>query len=150
MKTIKETLLILAIGCIIGFVVNAFSEQPVPLIPQPKQVEQWPVLTLEEVRQYIDEGLGIIIDARDAKYFEMGHLPGAVNLPAKEFGEVFATIGDSLPQDFPLVVYCHGGNCSESHEVLEYLEELEFHPLFIFSSGWEEWEANGLPIEKTE
>ncbi len=150
-RTIQQTFTILALSVVMGMAINALSRDPLPLIRPPDEREgKWPVLTADEVMQRIEEGSALAIDARDAKYFEEGHIPGAINLPASTFGETFAETGDTLPRDFPLIVYCQGGPCDESFDVLEHLEVLEFQSLHIYKGGWLEWEEKKLPVETSE
>lgn len=95
----------------------------------------------------IEEGSAIVIDAREAQEYRLGHLPGAVNLPAADFETAFLAIGESLPRDFPLIVYCQGGPCAESHDVLDYLSQYDFQDLFLYPGGWLEWKQRDMPCE---
>lgn len=150
-RMIQQTFAILALSVVLGMAMNALSRDPLPLIRPPDEREgKWPSLTADEVMQRIEEGSAIAIDARNAKYFEEGHIPGAVNLPATIFGETFAEIGEALPRDYPFIVYCQGGPCGESLDVLEHLEVLGFESLFLYEGGWLDWEEKKLPVEASE
>lgn len=60
-----------------------------------------------ELKQMIDSGDQsiYILDIRDQKDFEAGHIQGAHNIPFREVGKHL----DELPADKTLVVYCYTG-----------------------------------------
>lgn len=140
-KIIIQTSLLVLGGIVFGFCVNALSSDPLSLTYQPRvKKEAWPVVTSAQVQQYLQDGTALFIDARDPEEYEKGHIPNALNLPAEQFGEYFMQIGDSLPrEDLPLIVYCQGDPCDQSHEVLEHLKDLEFKNLLLYTGGWNEW-----------
>ena len=154
MRRIKQIawqmILLLSIGALLGLTINAVSNDPLPLKRPPKPVGEWPILNAEEVFERIEEGLGLVIDAREEKEFKLGHLPGALNLPAITFGETFEEIGGSLPLDLPLIVYCQGGACDESDTVLRHLKTLEFENLSQYIGGWLDWKEKEYPTETEE
>lgn len=150
-RILLQTVGLLIVSTVIGLVVNAFSSNPLPLIrPVDEREGKWVEFSAEEVLQRVRDGSAIVIDARDEKYYAEGHIPSAVNLPAARFGDVFASVGETLPRDFPLIVYCQGDPCDESLDVLEHLQVLEFLDLSIYRGGWQEWEIKGLPVESGE
>jgi rhodanese-related sulfurtransferase len=149
LRALRQSLLLLILGGGFGWALNALSDAPLPFkrVPPPPASELWQVLTTEEARAMLESGEALFVDARDPEEYEAGHLPGAINLPAIAFGEYYAEYGDALPRDFPLAVYCQGGACDQSHEVLEHLEQLGFQHLLLYEAGWNEWSAQGLPSE---
>lgn len=144
-----QSLFILFIGSLIGLGVNAISDPSLPLIrkPLPPAEELWTVISAEEVEQRVNEGTAIVVDARDPNEYEIGHIPGSLNLPAKDFMQAFTEVGEALPRDFAMIVYCQGGACDQSHEVLEQLEVYGFQELLLYQDGWEDWKSRGLPTE---
>ncbi|MEW6238132.1 MAG: rhodanese-like domain-containing protein [Candidatus Omnitrophota bacterium] len=149
-RAFAQSFILIAIGAIIGAAVNALSSQPIPWIRPPKSMEEkWPAADAQTVLQHIQDGSAILIDARDANEFEAGHLPGAVNIPASEFRKSFQEFADNLPRDIPLIVYCQGGECDQSHEVIQQLADLGFEKLLLFPGGWQEWEKEKFPNEKS-
>ena len=148
--SVWQSFLIVLLGIVLGFAVNSASENPLPLKREPKNLhdERWPILAAEAVLQHVEEGTAILIDARDPNEYEAGHLPSAINLPEKFFIESFQEIGESLPREIPLVVYCQGGECDQSHQVLEQLSALAFQKLYLYPGGWNDWSAKEYPIEK--
>lgn len=150
-RSLLQTIGILVISGIVGLTVNGFSSKPLPLIrPVDEREGKWPSLTAEEVLKHVQEGSAIVVDARDEKYFNEGHIPGAINLPAARFGDAFAQVGEGMPRDFVCIVYCQGEPCDESLDVMDNLEVLEFKTILLFPGGWTEWEKKKHPVEKNE
>lgn len=148
-RVLWQAIVLFAIAIVIGFAVNAMSDDPLPLIAEPKvfDEEKYPVVDAETVKNHIENGTAIIIDARDPNEYEEGHIQGALNLPASSFNDYFREIGEGLPRDFPIVVYCQGGLCDQSHIVLYQLEQIGFMDLHIYQEGWLDWVEHNFPTE---
>jgi len=144
-----QSLLIIVVGALAGFTVNSVSKEPLSLVrvPPPPMEEEWNILTADEVLAKIEAGEAIVLDARSPAEFEAGHILGATNLPEEHFMEYYPEVAEPLPREFPLIVYCQGGLCDQSHEVLKQLEEFGFQELYLFKEGWEKWEELGYPTE---
>lgn len=128
-------------GLLLGFGVNALSPNPLSLTYQPRVTpETWPSVTLEQMQEFVAEGSALFIDARNPEDFEKGHILNAINLPSDFFGEYFMEVGEGLPrQEIPLIVYCQGDPCDQSHIVLDHLKAVGFTNLWIYLGGWNEW-----------
>jgi rhodanese-related sulfurtransferase len=92
------------------------------------------------------------LDARRSAEFAEGHIAGAWCAPVWE-----ADLDDRLisfkaarrpgPDD-PIVIYCSGGDCHDSHLLAtKLLKEGYFH-LLIYRDGYPGWVASGHPIDK--
>lgn len=62
----------------------------------------------EEFINLVDSGEYTVIDGRDAKDYDEGHIPGAINVPSDQVDELLPT----LPTDKPYLVHCYSGNKS--------------------------------------
>jgi len=82
----------------------------------------------------------LFVDARSQAEFERGHIPGAV-LADSALDERIRTGGYSN-----IVVYCSGPGCVSAPAVAGRI--LEKHPIsvFIYSGGFDEWQATGMKI----
>ncbi len=148
-RIVWQTLLIVIVGSMLGLIVNAVSNDPLDWVYKPKTAgSDWPILDAETVMQHINEGTAIIVDARDPNEYAEGHLPSAVNIPASDFKSYFNEFGMAMPRDFPIVIYCQGGDCDQSLEVIHKLNLLEFEALSLYEGGWLEWKEKGLPVEE--
>jgi len=92
------------------------------------------------------------LDARRSADFEEGHVAGAWSLPVWEAGLEARLIGfeaKANPQPkAPLVVYCSGGDCEDSHLLARKLVELGYRNLLIYRDGFPDWSAKGRPVAR--
>lgn len=92
------------------------------------------------------------LDARRSEDYAAGHVAGAWCTPVWE-----ADLGDRLlafkasrrpgPED-PIVIYCSGGDCRDSHLLAERLLNEGYFHLLIYRDGFPDWVAAGRPVEK--
>ncbi len=95
-------------------------------------------------------GKALVIDARPAYHYQLGHIPGALNLP-KEAGEsALESMQDHFKQaqaeNRAIVIYCSGILCADARTVALRIAR-RGHDSRIFSSGWNAWLDAGLPAE---
>jgi 3-mercaptopyruvate sulfurtransferase SseA len=90
----------------------------------------------------IDSKTVLIIDARPALFYGLGHIPGSCNMPASEFDSRYERIGrDELAKAQRIIVYCSGPHCDDALTIGQRLIRLNLRHVEIYSGGWEEWEA---------
>ena len=92
------------------------------------------------------------LDARRSAEFAEGHVRGAFCVPVWE-----ADLDDRLidfkaahhpgPGD-PIVIYCSGGDCHDSHLLAEKLLAHGYYHLLIYRDGYPDWVAQGRPTTK--
>jgi rhodanese-related sulfurtransferase len=92
------------------------------------------------------------LDARRSSEFAEGHIAGAWCTPVWE-----ADVDDRLiafkaarrpgPED-PIVIYCSGGDCRDSHLLADKLLKEGYFHLLIYRDGFPAWVAQGHPVEK--
>lgn len=87
----------------------------------------------------------LLVEALPARYFDQGHLPGALNI---NVDEVKAKAPALLPRrDAPIVVYCASETCRNSDQVAVQLLALGYADVAVFKGGKAAWEAAGLALE---
>src|SRR5690606_35216990 len=87
----------------------------------------------------------VLVEALPAKYFQQGHLPGAINLPHDEIEQTGSRV---LPdKDTEIVVYCASASCRNSSIAAERLTALGYRNVREYHEGKADWIAAGLPIE---
>jgi rhodanese-related sulfurtransferase len=85
----------------------------------------------------------MIIDSRPAaRKYDIGHIPGAVNIPDTQFDELAPKM---LPQDKSklLIFYCEGPECVLSHKGAFKTEKLGYTNIVVYTEGYPEWAKKG-------
>ncbi len=156
---------IVALG--VGFGVNRMSANPLPTMYQtPEQrfdaqltrlvaAPPFPItpnltVNLDEFHSAVSGHSTTILDARPSVFYERGHVPGALNLARDDFAKDYSRLAPVLKPDLdkPIIVYCAGGECHDSKMVAGALLALGFSKVRVFTGGWDEWSAAGLPTVK--
>jgi rhodanese-related sulfurtransferase len=159
--------LLAAFSVAAGLARNRMLSRPLPMVYQtPEQrlendlaqliaappFQSLPVTMIElpEFRPLVQNKGVLILDARSSAFYQLGHVPGALNLARDNFAADYlrlrSKIGKSL--DRPIVVYCSGGDCHDSKMVAQALMSLGFSNVEVFRGGWDEWTAAGLPQQR--
>ena len=84
----------------------------------------------------------IIIDSRPAaRQYDLGHIPGAVNIPDSQFDKHIV----KLPADKAtlLFFYCGGLECMLSHNSAFKAEKLGYTNIKVYAAGSPDWKAKG-------
>lgn len=87
----------------------------------------------------------VIIDARPtARKYDIGHIPGAINIPDTQFDK----LTDRLPTDKNtlLLFYCEGEKCMLSHKAAFKAEKLGYANIKVYPAGFPEWAAKGMQV----
>jgi rhodanese-related sulfurtransferase len=87
----------------------------------------------------------MIIDSRPAaRQYDLGHIPGAINIPNGKF----ESLVDKLPADKAtlLLFYCGGLECMLSHESAFKAEKLGYTNIKVYPAGSPDWKAKGAQM----
>lgn len=91
------------------------------------------------------------IDARRSQVYEQGHIAGALSMPVWE-SDIDERIADfygaGYDPEAPLVIYCSGGECEDSHMLAQKLWGIGYNNIRIYPAGWPEWSGKGLPLAR--
>ena len=99
----------------------------------------------KELLKRSKDGLVTILDVRPSEEYDVGHIPGAINIPLEEIGQHLA----SLPKDQDVIAYCRGEYCVLAFEAVATLRKKGFSARRL-EEGYPEWKAAGLPVEEFE
>jgi len=103
------------------------------------------IVTLDEVKQAVDAGIAILVEALPREHYDKEHLPGAVNIPHDQVDKLAPTV---LPHKHAaVIVYCANGPCANSGIAARRLAELGYTDVSDYHLGKEDWFAAGLPFE---
>lgn len=100
-----------------------------------------------EARRIAQARSHLILDARPAKDYAGGHLPGAISLPLDDYDNVFPHVVILLMTGQPVMTYCSGLVCDESFLLTRRLLEQGFTNVVLYGGGFEEWTAAGFEVE---
>jgi rhodanese-related sulfurtransferase len=89
----------------------------------------------------------LLIDARNPEEYKDSHIPGAINIPQKNF----AGFTGILPSDknSMLVFYCNGVKCGKSKKAADSAMKLGYTNVLVYAEGMPVWEEVGYPFYKS-
>lgn len=87
-----------------------------------------------------------IIEALPEKYYDDGHLPGAVQINHDELLEKQSLLPEG--KEDVIVVYCSNIHCGNSHKLALILSELGYKNVYKYSGGKQDWAEAGLSFSK--
>jgi rhodanese-related sulfurtransferase len=102
------------------------------------------IIDAAKTEQLITDG-AIILDVREPAEFDMGHLPGAVNIPR---GLLEFMVGNNPAlKDFnqSMVVYCK--NCGRSTLAIYPLQKMGFEQINMLAGGFDNWTGTIHKVE---
>lgn len=159
-NTIKGFFILMGIAVVCAFTVNFFSPKGIALVgdwdksdgvitakaKDDAVVREREIKELGIAKAIYDKGY-IFVDARAEEVYEDGHIKGAVSLPIGQFYEMIVQFIENYPLSTPLVTYCSGRECDDSHRIAKYLSEEGYTNVHVFIDGYPAWEQEGYPIE---
>lgn len=110
-------------------------------------------ITTEDAEALFRQGR-LFLDARRTSAYTDGHIPGARSFPvwesdiADRVKAFFEEGGGDRDQNAPIVIYCSGGDCEDSHMLAEKLYMVGFNNLLVYKDGFPAWQKRGLPAVK--
>jgi rhodanese-related sulfurtransferase len=121
------------------------SGKPFPPHPQKAWVE---ISGDDAVALHARDGV-LFLDARRSGVYRQGHIPGARSIAVWESDvddKVKALFAEGRDQSAPIVVYCSGGDCEDSHMLAEKLYFVGFDNVLVYKDGFPDWQTRGLPV----
>jgi rhodanese-related sulfurtransferase len=93
----------------------------------------------------------LFIDARRTSEFNAGHIAGSRSMPVWE-SDVDERVGqlfeEGRDQQAPVVIYCSGGNCEDSHMLAQKLWGVGFDNVLVYRDGYPDWVKRGGAVMK--
>ncbi len=81
--------------------------------------------------------------------YQQGHIAGARPFSVWESDvddKVQAFFQEGRDQSQPVVVYCSGGDCEDSHTLAQKLYFVGFDNVLVYKDGFPDWQKRNLPI----
>ncbi len=89
----------------------------------------------------------LFLDARRTKDFAQGHVAGSRSFPIWESEvvkeRVESLVAEGREGNLPVVLYCSGGDCEDSHLLAQTLFGAGFENLLVYRDGFPDWVARG-------
>ncbi len=160
-RTTKEVSILLGVSVILAFGVNYFSPNGIALVGQwdtsqgvvsarEKNAVILDELQIDDIthaKALYDSGKVLFVDARSMEDFTDGHIKGAVSLPVGQYDEHIDAFLERYDLDYPMVLYCSGRTCEDSHHLAQLLMERGYMNLSVMIDGLPGWRAEGYPID---
>lgn len=109
------------------------------------------VVGIDYVIQAVKSRTHLIIDARPDLFWKIGHIPGAVSLPRKNFAEYYSAneslLHEAVDTGHPLLLYCADLHCPDAGDLARELNKRGFLGILLFEGGWDTWKASGQSLE---
>ena len=99
----------------------------------------------EELKRRLDAGEAItLLEALPQRYYDSGHLPGAINIP---HDEIRARAPDELAdREATIVVYCASTTCRNSRIAAQTLTAMGYRNVVEYVGGKQDWTEAGYPL----
>jgi len=97
----------------------------------------------------------LFLDARRTSVYEAGHIARAQPYSVWEadvdqkVNKLYETRGqDPKLAAEPIVIYCSGGDCEDSHMLAQKLWGVQFNNVYVYKDGFPDWEKRGGSVHK--
>jgi rhodanese-related sulfurtransferase len=161
MRTFKEVSLLTGISIIAALVSNYFSPVGIALVGQWDEsqgvvtakekndmvMEEYEIDDLAHAKILFDTGNVLFVDARSPDDYNDGHIKGSISLPVVDFDNHIDAFLQLHDLDQPIVTYCSGRTCEDSHHLAQRFMERGYLNISVMIDGFPGWEAEGYPIE---
>lgn len=94
-----------------------------------------PKVSKKEIHKLLNTN-AVFIDARLKRYFEAGHLEGAINVPVNASDEERSKVLADIAKDARIVVYCQSSGCRFAEKVAIKLMSDGFSNVSLFKGNW--------------
>lgn len=91
----------------------------------------------------------LFLDARRTAVYEEGHIAGSRSFSVWEadiddkVNALFEERQDPTEQNKPIVIYCSGGACEDSHMLAQKLWGIQFNNVYVYKDGYPDWQKRG-------
>lgn len=161
MKTFSQITIFLAASIFLSLVANWLSPSGIPLFGQwdiskgvaradknnPYDNSIPEIDSVSAAKKIYDIGKALFVDARSLNSYTEGHVKGAISFPVGEFDIQIDAFMNRFPVDQPIVTYCSGRTCEDSHQLAQMLVDFGYEQVSIMIDGFPDWKAGGHPVE---
>jgi rhodanese-related sulfurtransferase len=117
----------------------------------PHPDKAWVEISGDDVAALHARGNVLFLDARRSSVYRDGHIAGSRSISVWEADvddKVRALFSEGRDQSAPIVVYCSGGDCEDSHMLGQKLYFVGYDNVLVYKDGYPDWQKRGLPVAK--
>jgi rhodanese-related sulfurtransferase len=158
----KGIAILLLVAVSLAFAANHLSPNGIALVGQwdlsqgairanAKTEQIFDQLEIDDIRQakrIFDAQGAVFVDARPMAEYREGHVKNAIAFPLGEFEQRIEAFLDKIPPDRPIITYCSGRMCTDSHHLAQMLMDMGYQHVSIMIDGYPGWQEEGYPIEQ--
>jgi len=167
MNILRQAFVLLFFASILGFGVNSFHPNAIPLIGEYRELSEGsepvvppsaaegdpPFIAINEAKLDHEAGSSLFIDARDPSEFECGTIPGSINMPFDYLPEdslelYMDSVLSGAAKEQSLIVFCSGEECDVSLHLARNLQAFGYTGVKIFFGGAREWGKFKYEVEE--
>lgn len=119
----------------------------------PHPDKPWVEVSGEDAAALHGRGDVPVLDARRTSVYREGHIARARPFSMWEADaddKVKVFFGEGHDPNTPILVYCSGGDCEDSHMLGQKLFFAGFNNVLVYKDGFPDWVKRGLPVTKGE
>ncbi len=150
--SLRQSAAILCLACLASFAHNLAADDGflrnqhlVSDIQEANQTAFLPKLSLSQALAIHRQAKATFIDARLPHDYNLGHVPGAINVPFSSPPDLRRSILANLPKNTPIIVYCQSLGCPYARILAAALAKDGYTHLNILRAGWQEWTQSSKP-----
>jgi rhodanese-related sulfurtransferase len=144
-KIIKKYIYLLLFVCIA--IISLTKMSIISCSPIKKDIT-YNEISINDAKDRYNKGNYLFVDARNAFYFEMGHIKNAINIPVDRYNNMINLFKNKYPLKTYIVIYCDGTSCSSSYLLAKMLCNEGSTKIEVFFNGWGSWVDKSYPIDK--
>jgi rhodanese-related sulfurtransferase len=122
-------------------ITSAPPAPPPPSAPRPDEMAGLNI-SLAQAKSLYDARVPFI-DARHMDEYEAGHVQDAFQMSTEDFNG--SDVLNYLDRNAPIVVYCSGGQCDASKNLVKLLQQAGYKQARIMEDGYPAWSNAGYP-----
>ncbi|PLX86772.1 MAG: sulfurtransferase [Desulfuromonas sp.] len=89
----------------------------------------------------------VLVDARNPEEYRESHIPGAINIPQRSFGDFTGLLPAN--KNVMLIFYCNGVKCGKSKKSAKQALALGYTNVHVYAEGMPVWEEIGYSFYKS-
>lgn len=106
-------------------------------------------ISLAEFLMFMKNTKTICIDLRERQFFNYGHIPKAINIPAENFlNQISPKSLEKLKKAMYIIFYTTSTKNDSGKDIATFLFKKGIEDIYFYNGGLNEWKACNMPIDK--